>query len=158
MECKAVPNAADKPARLSGRALLEAMRDGDIVRAPMAATLDFALEVIEDGRVVFVGAPKDAFYNPHGSVHGGYAATLLDSAMGCAVHTLLEPGIGYTTLELKVNFVRPMTAGVGEVRAEGVVVHRGRRTATAEGRLVDANGRLYAHGSCTCLIVPLDGS
>ena len=141
------------PGDLAGRAFLEAIRDGRLPPAAMAGTLDFALETIEDGRVVFVGRPSAAHYNPIGSVHGGYAATLLDSAMGCAVHSQLDAGVAYTTLELKVSFVRALGAEAGPVHAEGRVVHRGRRIATAEGRLTDAAGRLYAHGSCTCLIM-----
>ena len=114
--------------------------------------LDFRLCAVEAGRVAFEGRPAAGHYNPIGTVHGGWAATLLDSAMGCAVHSVLEAGVAYTTLEFKINLVRPITAATGPVRAEGTLVHRGRRTATSEARLTDAAGRLLAHGSCTCLL------
>lgn len=105
--------------------------------------------------MVFQGTPKADYYNPIGSVHGGYIATLLDSALGCAVHTMLERGYGYTTLELKVNYVRPLTDKTGPVRAEAHVVNVSRQVGVAQGRLVDAAGRMYAWGSTTCLIFPL---
>ena len=107
----------------------------------------------ERGRAVFMGLPQFAHYNPIGTVHGGWHATLLDSAMACAVHTLVEPGSAYTTLEFKIHCVRPLTDRTGPVRAEGTVVAAGRRTATAEGRLVDADGKLYSHGTTTCLFI-----
>ena len=106
----------------------------------------------EPGRAVFEMEPGPQHYNPIGSVHGGVALTLLDSAMGCAVHTLLEPGVGYTTLEVKTNFVRPIKADTGLIRCEGIVIHKGSRVATAEGKLTDAGGKLLAHGTTTCLI------
>ena len=115
-------------------------------------TLGFRPAAFAPGRAAFEGAPGPELYNPLGTVHGGYAATLLDSAMGCAVHTLLPAGTSYVTVELKVNYVRPMTADTGRVRAEGTVIHAGRTVATAEGRLMDADGRLYAHATTTCLI------
>jgi uncharacterized protein (TIGR00369 family) len=99
--------------------------------------------------------PDERHYNPLGTVHGGYAATLLDSCMGCAVHSLLEAGIGYTTMEFKVTLMRPLTSGMGKVRAIGTALNRGRRTAYAEGRLVDERDRLLAHGTTTCLLFPL---
>jgi uncharacterized protein (TIGR00369 family) len=112
----------------------------------------------EEGRVVFACVPGHQHYNPIGTVHGGLAATLLDSAMGCAVHTTLPAGAGYTTLELKVNFTRPITSETGRVLCEGSVVHRGGRVATAEGRVVaEGSGKLLAHGTTTCLIVSLNG-
>jgi len=101
---------------------------------------------------VFTGTPQRMHYNPLGSVHGGYHATVLDSAMGCAVHSTLEAGKGYTTLELKINFVRALTDATGPIRAEAKVIHVGRQVATAEGRIVDGKGRLYSHGTTTCLI------
>ena len=104
---------------------------------------------------MFESIPDRRHYNPIGSVHGGYAATLLDSCMGCAVHTLLAVGEGYTTIEFKVAFTRPMTIETGRVRAVGLAINRGRRTALAEGRLVDARDRLLAHGTSTCLIFPI---
>ena len=139
---------------MTGLQLLRAMADGDVPPAPIALLMDFRPAELEEGRVVFTGTPGERHYNPIGSVHGGYAATLLDSAMGCAVHTTLPAGVGYTTLDLQVRYIRPMTAQTGEVRAEGTVVHAGRRQAVAEGRLVSAvDGKLLAHGTTTCLIV-----
>jgi uncharacterized protein (TIGR00369 family) len=109
---------------------------------------------VGDGEAIFEGLPGEEHFNPIGVVHGGYAATLLDSAMGCAVHTTLPAGVGYTTLTLETKFVRPIGRDTGVVRAEGRVVHRGRRQATSEGRLVAAeSGKLLAHGSGTCLVL-----
>jgi uncharacterized protein (TIGR00369 family) len=101
---------------------------------------------------VFQGRPQRRHYNPLGTVHGGWFATLLDSAVGCAIHATLPAGKGYTTLELKVNMVRPLNDGVPLVRAEGKVIHAGRQVATAEGRIVGPDGKLYAHATTTCLI------
>jgi uncharacterized protein (TIGR00369 family) len=140
---------------MSGVAFLEAIAQGILPPPPIAELLGFRLCEVEAGRVVFEGQPAACHYNPIGTVHGGYAATLLDSAMGCAVHSVLEVGMGYATLEIKVNLVRPITAETGPVRAEGTLLHRGRRTATSEARLVDANGTLLAHATCTCLLFPL---
>lgn len=142
--------AAVRP--LSGVELFEAMLAGRVPSAPIAHVLDFLPVVVERGRVVFQGRPRRDFYNPMGSVHGGWFATLLDSAVGCAVHTTLPPGKAYTTLELKLNIVRALTDRVPLVRAEGVVVHGGSQVATAEGRLFGPDGRLYAHASTTCLL------
>jgi uncharacterized protein (TIGR00369 family) len=112
----------------------------------------------EEGRVVFAALPDARHYNPIGAVHGGLAATLLDSAMGCAVHSTLPEGVGYTTLELKVNFTRPITSETGRIVCEGTVVHRGGRVATADGRVIaERTGKLLAHGSTTCLIFSLNG-
>jgi uncharacterized protein (TIGR00369 family) len=118
----------------------------------MVEKLGFKLVEVERGRVVFEGAPDHSVYNPHGSVHGGYAATLLDSALGGAVHSTLKAGQGYTTLELKVAYHRPMTKDTGPVRAEGKVIQVGRRAAFAEGRLTDLEGRLYATATSTLLV------
>jgi len=118
-------------------------------------TLDFVPVEAERGRMVYQGTPKSDYYNPIGSVHGGYIATLLDSALGCAVQTMLERGFGYTTLELKVNYVRPLTDRTGPVRAEANVVNVSRQIGVAQGRLVDAAGRMYAWASTTCLIFPM---
>jgi uncharacterized protein (TIGR00369 family) len=137
---------------MSGLDFLAAIAAGRLPAAPIAAALRFRLVAVERGRAVFEGAPDLAFYNPIGSVHGGYAATLLDSCMGCAVHSMLPAGRGYATLEFKINLVRPMTAKTGTVRAEGRTLHLGRTTATAEGRLTDAAGKLYAHGTTTCAV------
>jgi uncharacterized protein (TIGR00369 family) len=114
--------------------------------------LNFGLVELDEGRAVFSVEPAEYHYNPIGVVHGGLAATLLDSALGCAVHTALPAGAGYTTLEIKVNFVRAMTAETGLVRCEAKLIHLGGRTATAEGRIVDKDGKLYAHGTTTCLV------
>jgi uncharacterized protein (TIGR00369 family) len=122
-------------------------------RAPgIGKTLGFSVVELEEGRVVFSGHPDESVYNPIGTVHGGYAATLLDSAVGCAVHSALKAGQGYTTLELKVAYHRPMTKDTGPVRAEGKVIQVGRRAAFAEGRLTDLEGRLYATATSTLLV------
>ena len=115
-------------------------------------TMGFSIVEIEEGRVVFGGRPDESVYNPIGTVHGGYAATLLDSAVGCAVHSTLKAGQGYTTLELKVAYHRAMTKDTGPVRAEGKVVKVGSRAAFAEGRITDARGRLYATATSTLLV------
>jgi uncharacterized protein (TIGR00369 family) len=128
------------------------MRDG--ARAPIGDVLDFALVELERGRVVFEGRPSRAVYNPLGTVHGGYAATLLDSACGCAIHSSLTAGQGYTTLELKIAYHRALTDASGPVRAEGKVVSLGRRVGFAEARLLDAEGRLCASATSTLLVFP----
>ncbi|RFB76399.1 PaaI family thioesterase [Methylovirgula sp. 4M-Z18] len=122
---------------------------------PISELMNFSAVTFEHGRAVFEGTPAEFHYNPIGAVHGGFAATLLDSALGCAVHTTLRPGFAYTTVELKVNFVRPLRADTGPVTCEGKVIHVGGRIATADAKLSDASGRLYAHGTTTCLIFPV---
>ena len=139
-------------ASMSGLDLLNAMIAGRLPGPPIMQTLDFTLTEVEHGRALFEGHPAFQHYNPLGTVHGGYAATLLDSCMGCAVHTTLPKGVTYTTLEFKVSLVRAITKDTGVVRAEGKLLNGGRRTATAEGRLTDASGRLLSHGTTTCLI------
>ena len=146
------PLAREALARLPGIALFEAMLDGRFPGAPIAATLDFLLVRVEPGLAVFQGQPLQRHYNPLGTVHGGWYATLLDSALGCAVHSGLPVGKSYTTLELKLNLVRALRDDVSRVRAEGRVVHPGNQVATAEARLVGPDGRLYAHGTTTCLV------
>lgn len=141
-------------AGMSGLDLLRAMIRGELPGPPIAQTLDFTLSEAERGFVVFTGTPQRMHYNPLGSVHGGYHATLLDSAMACAVHSTLEVGQAYTSLEIKINFVRALTDAIGPIRAEGRLIHAGRQIATAEGRLVDANGKVYSHGTTTCFIFP----
>lgn len=136
----------------TGMQLFEAMLAGKLPCPPISDTLDFMLVEVEPGRAVFQGRPSLKHYNPLGTVHGGWFATLLDSAVGCAVHSSLPEGKSYTTLELKLNLVRALTEQVPLVRAEGKVVHGGKQVATAEGRLYDASGKLYAHASTTCLI------
>lgn len=132
---------------------LRAIRDRRIPEPPIARLLGMRLTAVEDGTASFELTPAEQHYNPIGVVHGGIAFTLLDSAMGCAVQTRCPPGKGYTTLELKVNLVRAITLQTGPVRASAKIVHFGSRTATAEGRLEDAAGKLYAHGTSTCLIL-----
>lgn len=145
--------AAEIGRTMGGLEYLRAIVEGRVPQPPIAQAIGMRLVEIAEGRAVFALEPAEYHYNPIGSVHGGIAATLLDSAMGCSVNTLLPTGVGYTTLELKVNYIRPLTLGVGEVRAEGTVIHLGGRIATAEGRVVDAAGKLYAHGTTTCLIL-----
>ena len=137
---------------LSGLDRVRAMRDGRLGVAPMQALMNMRLIEAEDGLVVFTATPGENHYNPQGTVHGAFTAAVLDSAMGLAVVTKLPVGVGQTTLEFKLNFVRPMPAASGEVRGEGRVVHCGRSVATAEGRLVSADGKVIAHGNTTCMI------
>jgi uncharacterized protein (TIGR00369 family) len=143
---------AERGLQLSGMAYVEAIFSGELPAPPISELLGFRGVEAEPGRAVFELEPGPQHYNPIGSVHGGIALTLLDSAMGCAVHTTLDPGVGYTTLEVKTNFVRPITAETGLIRCEGIVIHQGSRIATAEGRVTDAAGKLLAHGTTTCLI------
>jgi uncharacterized protein (TIGR00369 family) len=130
------------------------MIDGTLPQAPLCEVLGFHLTEAEPGRAVFEGVPEFRHYNPIGSVHGGFAATLLDSALGCAIFSTMAKGEGWTTLELKFNLVRPLTKDTGPVRAEGRVLHRGRTVATSEGDLRDGAGKLYAHATTTCMIFP----
>ncbi len=143
---------------MSGLQALRALIAGEFPPPPMAVTLNFRLVEADEGRALFLGTPRMDFYNPLGTVHGGWAATVLDSALGCAVHSTLKPGEAYTTVEFKVNLVRPITDETGELSCEGVIVHRGGRIATSEATLKDADGRLHAHGSETCIIIPLDAA
>ena len=148
------PSALAQAARTqSGLDFLRAIREGRLPQAPIAALLGMTLAAVEQGHAVFELTPAEQHYNPIGTVHAGVAATMLDSAMACAVHSLQPLGSGYTTLEFKVNLVRAVTPQSGTLRAIGRVVHSGSRTATAEGRLEDASGKLYAHASTTCLIL-----
>ncbi len=143
-------------AAFSGLDFLRRIQRGELPSIPMANTLDYVMVDCERGRVTFQGTPRLEFYNPNGSIHGGYYATLLDSAMGCAIHTCLDKGMGYATIELKVSLLRPLSNRTGPVRAEGSVISTTRRLGTAEGRIVDAAGKLYAHATTTCMIFPLD--
>jgi uncharacterized protein (TIGR00369 family) len=140
---------------MSGLEYLERIRDGELPAPPIAALVGFTLAEVVPGRVVYECAPGEFHYNPLGSVHGGIAATLLDSAMGCAIHATLPKGRFYTTVELKVNYVRAITAATGPIRAIGEVIHPGRQIATAEGKLVDGAGKLYCHATTTCLVFDL---
>lgn len=142
-----------RAAKLSGLEALRLMAAGELPPPPMAETLGFGAIEVEEGRATFAIEPAFFHYNLSGVAHGGLVLTLLDSAMGCAVHSTLRPGVAYTTLEVKANFVRPLTASSGHVRCTGTVVHGGRTVATAEGRVVDADGKLYAHGTSTLLVV-----
>ncbi|MFN3302094.1 MAG: PaaI family thioesterase [Roseateles sp.] len=139
----------------TGLQQMQAMLEGLAPPPPISETLDFVLISVADGEATFQGRPQFKHYNPLGSVHGGWFATLLDSALGCSVHTTLPVGRAYTTLEFKVNLVRALTDQVPLVRAIGHVVHRGRQVTTAEADLVGHDGRLYAHASTTCLLFDL---
>ena len=141
------------PARISGLEYLRGIGNGEFPKPPMMVTLGIEGVVINEGRAVFRVAPDERHLNTMGIAHGGLASTLCDTALGCAVHSLLAPGVGYTTLELKVNFVRAMTRGMGSVECEAKVVHLGSRVATAEARVTDGAGKLYAHATTTCLIL-----
>ena len=145
------PSAA-AAARVTGLAFLEGIRDGTLPSPPIALLLGFTLTEVEPGRAVFECEPSESQYNPIGGVHGGVISTLLDSALSCAVHTTLPAGTAYTTAELKINFVRPVVVGTGRLRAEGRVIHAGSRLATADARLTDLAGKLYAPAVGTCLI------
>jgi uncharacterized protein (TIGR00369 family) len=133
--------------------MLRKMVAGDLPAPPIAATMGFRLVEVESGMVVFEGTPGPHLLNPLGSVHGGYALTLIDSACGCAVHSELDAGVGYTTVETKVNFTRAIDPAGGPVRCEGRVLSRGRTIATAEAYLRDESGRLLAHGTSTLIIL-----
>ncbi len=137
----------------SGLEFLSKIARGELPGPPIGKLLDIGLVEVSEGRAVFKVVPGERHYNPIGGVHGGLLATALDSTMACAVHSTLPAGTGYTTLELHVNLVRAVTKDTGPLRAEGEIVHRGSRVATAQGRVVDGGGRLYAHGTTTCLIL-----
>lgn len=143
----------------SGLEFLTDMVEGKLPQAPMCATLGFHLAEAADGYARFDGVPEFRHYNPIGTVHGGFAATLLDSALGCAVFTTMAKGEAWTTLELKLNLVRPINRDTGTLRAEGRIIHRGRTVATAEGTVNDKAGRLYAHATTTttCMVFPAKG-
>ncbi len=139
----------------SGMDFLQRIWDGELPSLPIGTLMDFIPVEGEPGRIVFQGSPGPQHYNPLGSVHGGYFCTLLDSAVGCAVHSMLPQGMGYTTLELKVNLIRALTTKIGPVRAEGKVIQVGNQVGIAEGRIFDSAGKLYAHATTTCLIFAL---
>jgi uncharacterized protein (TIGR00369 family) len=145
--------AAAELAELDGLSALRAIMAGELPPAPIGVLLGFEPVEVEQGRVVFAVEPGEQHYNPIGTVHGGLAATLIDSATGCAVHSTLPAGVGYTSIDLQVRFVRPITRDTGRILCEGTVVHRGRRLATAEAR-VTAGERLLAHGTASVLILP----
>ena len=139
---------------LGGLEFLKGIVAGTQPNPPISELLGFHLVEVEAGRAVFEGVPEFRHYNPIGTVHGGFAATLLDSAVGCAIFSTLAKGEAWTTLELKLNLVRPLTKDTGPVRAEGRLIHRGRTVATSEGHLKDRAGKLYAHATTTCMIFP----
>lgn len=143
---------ADQQKAMTGLEFVQGLAMGTLPLNTIARTLGYDIAQAESGRVVVTAEPRDSHLNPWGTVHGGLAATLLDSAMGLAVQSTLEKGWGSTTLEFKISLVRPITVATGPITAEGVVVSRGRRVGTAEGRMTDGNGRLLAHATTTCLI------
>ena len=156
VRARAQPSGLGRPEQFAGKTglqIFEALMAGEIPAPPISRTLDFILVEAQPGRVQFQGRPQFAHYNPLGTVHGGWIATLLDSAVGCAVHTLLQPGKTYTTLELKVNYVKAVTERVPLVRALGEIIHSGGRIATAQGRLIGPDGTLFAHATTTCIIL-----
>ena len=148
------PKVAAMPDR-AGIDVLKAIVDGELPPPPIMSTLDIMAEMFEVGRAVFSLLPSEMHYNPLGGVHGGVLATLLDSAAGCAVHSVLPAGTGYTSVDLTTKFLRPVTAASGRITAEGRVISRGSRTALAEAQLTDGRGRLVAHATSTCLLFEL---
>ena len=155
IRAKLGPAGITSPAKMvsmSGKELFDAMFAGELPSPPIGETLDFIPIRIADGNAIFQGRPGEQHYNPLGSVHGGWFCTILDSAVACAIHSTLPAGKGYTTLEIKVNMIRALTKAIPLVRAEANIIHVGRQTATAEGRIVGADGKLYAHATTTCLI------
>ena len=139
----------------SGLDFLGAIGSGELPPPPINELMGIVPISVEPGRAVFQGTPGKQHYNPSGSVHGGYAATMLDTAVGCAIHTMLPAGKGFTTLELKINYIRAMTEQTGPVRAEGTVITVGGQVGIAEGRITDASGKLYAFATTTCLVFPI---
>ena len=143
---------AEDRRKLSGLEYMRQVMTGEVPPSGMGQLMNFKLVEVSEGRAVFTIQPDERHYNGLGIAHGGLAATLLDSATGCAINTMMPVGKIFTTLEMKINFVRPMTRDTGEVRCEANVIHVGGRTATAEGRIVDRDGKLYAHGTATCML------
>jgi uncharacterized protein (TIGR00369 family) len=156
MSATASPNygvaSPDDIAGMTGREVMQAISDGKLPAPPIARTLSFRLFEVGDGLVVFEGEPGQHLLSPNGTVHGGWALTLIDSATGCAAHTLLPAGVGYATVETKANFTRPIKHDTGRVRCEGRVISRGRQIMTAEARLTDEAGRVLAHGTSTLMV------
>lgn len=138
---------------MSGLQYLQALQAGEFPPPPIGVLMGMWITEVSEGHVIFAAEPAQYHYNPIGTVHGGFAATLLDSALGCVVQSMLPAGTGYTTLELKVNYLRSMTDRTGVVYAEGKIIHMGGRVATAEARLTDELGKLYAHGTTTCILL-----
>ena len=144
--------AADRQNEMTGLEFVKGLADGTLPLNTIAQTLGSDITEAESGRVVITAEPDDTLLNPAGTIHGGFSATLLDSCMGLAILSTLDKGIGQTTLEFKISLARPITTETGLIRAEGVVLSRGRRVGTAEGRITDTQGRLLAHGTTTCLV------
>ena len=144
--------SADRQKEMSGLEFVQGLADGTLPLNTIARTLGYDIAEAEAGRVVVTADPREVHLNPAGTVHGGLAATMLDSAMGLAIQSMLDRGVGSTTLEFKMSFLRPITPETGPIRAEGIVISRGRRVGTAEGRVTDREGRLLVHGTTTCLI------
>lgn len=138
---------------ISGLEYIKSFQSGELPPPPIAELLGMSISEVEEGRVVFTMEAAEYHYNPLGTAHGGVLATLLDSAMGCAVQSMMPAGTSYTTLELKVNYLRPVTIKTSTVYCEGKVIYVGGRIATAEGRLTDAAGKLYAHATTTCIVL-----
>jgi len=146
----------DVVAREGGLSVMKGILEGRLPGASMGRTLNFWLTTVEEGRIVFTGAPTVEHLNPLGTVHGGWASTIMDSSLACAVMTMIKPGEGYTTVEFKLNLTRPILPDMGELSCEGRILHRGRTIATSEAYLRDSSGRLLAHGTETCAIFPID--
>ncbi|MCU0732359.1 MAG: PaaI family thioesterase [Hyphomonas sp.] len=146
-----------KLGHMSGLEMLHAMLAGELPAPPISRTMNFWMTEAGEGTATFIGEPTADFLNPLGTVHGGWTGTIMDSALACAVHATLQPGEGYTTLEYKVSCLRPILPTTGRLTCIGEVVHRGRRAATSQARLVDASGKLYAHGTETCMIFDAGG-
>ena len=138
--------------QISGYAYLKGILDGEFPAPTISRALNFRLSEVSQGAVTFTGVPSHEYMNPIGTVHGGYAATLLDSALACAVHSICPVGHASTTVELKLNYVRPIMPDTGRLYARGTVVHPGRQLATSEAKLTDENGKLFAHGTQTCSV------
>ncbi len=156
VRARLAPPGVTRPEQLgqrTGLQMFEAISAGELPSVPIGASLDFYPIEFEPGRMVFQGRPSAKFLNPLGTIHGGWIATLLDSAVACAIHTTLPAATGYTTAELKVSYIRALTPQVGLVRAEGRVINSGRQLGFAEGRLVGPDGRLYAHATTTCVVL-----
>jgi uncharacterized protein (TIGR00369 family) len=143
----------DTRRRLSGLEFFTKMMAGEVPPPPLVALLGLKLVEAEAGRVTFVGTASEAYYNGMGVAHGGFAATMLDSALGCAINTMMPAGRIFTTIDLQIHYTRPLRVEAGELRCTATVVHAGSRTATSEGRIVDAAGKVYAHGTTTCILV-----
>jgi uncharacterized protein (TIGR00369 family) len=141
-------------AEMAGLDYVRAIQAGEVPPPPIAVVMNFSIAELEEGRAIFIGEPGEEHYNPIGVVHGGYASTILDSALGCAVHTTCPAGVGYTSQTLEVKYLRPIMRDTGAVRSEAEVIHRGRKTATAEAKLASVEtGKLLATGTSTCLIL-----